>query len=145
MSLYPGKMVIYRLRPGAVRAGQTEAGAMIKRLYPDGSAELVIYPAMDRDPLFQDRVPQMAKGIEFHCWRLNDDDGLVARIYERIDALQARIEELEDARPLNPQQISQEVEAIRSQDMAVALASGETVRIQDEPRPRRRGKATETA
>ena len=88
MPLYPGKMVLYRWRLGEVRAGQTEAAAMITMLHPDGSADLTVYPAMDREPRFQRKVPQMSAEHDFHCWRLTPDD-------ERMEELEHRVAELE--------------------------------------------------
>lgn len=94
MPLYPGKPVLYRFRPGQVRMGQTEAAAMITRVYPDGTCDLTVHPPNNPEPLFQNKVPKMAREEDFHCWRLNDDDVRMMELERRVAELEADLASL---------------------------------------------------
>jgi hypothetical protein len=96
MKPYLSQSVLYRVRPGQVRAGQSELAAIVTKVYPDGSADLRVFVSDVADPLVLPRVPPMTQDQQSNCWRLPDvgDDvaGLVARVCElehMIDSMTA--------------------------------------------------------
>lgn len=95
--VFPGKLVLYRWRVGQVRAGQLDAGAMVTRIHADGTLDLTVHPAMDRDPLYVDRVAQMSDAVLSHCWRFNDDEQRMVELTERLAALETKLAALEPA------------------------------------------------
>ena|SRR5258708_7300066 len=78
MQPYIGQIVLYRLRPGQVRAGQSELAAIVTRVHArlDGEAlpcvDLRVFVPDSLDPLVQQRVMALADAVRGHCWRPTD-------------------------------------------------------------------------
>ena len=79
---YIGQIVLYRLRPGQVRAGQSELAAIVTRVHTrlDGEAlpcvDLRVLVPDSLDPLVQQRVMALADAVRGHCWRPTDAPGV---------------------------------------------------------------------
>ena len=99
MQLHPGTMVLYRWRSGQVRAGMTEAAAMITRLHADGTANLIVFPDGDRDTLLQQRVPPLSKEVQHHCWfcSAGTAEEEIVVLTKRVAQLEADLSELREA------------------------------------------------
>ncbi len=98
MKLYQGKTVLYRWRPGQVRGGSQDAAALVLRVrspggVPDGTLDLIVWPAGDRDPLFLDNVAAMSDRVTNHCWHLPAEDpaAKIADLEKRVAQLEAII------------------------------------------------------
>jgi len=78
MQPYVGQIVLYRLRPGQVRAGISELAAIVTRVHPrrDGEAkpcvDLRVFVPDSLDPLVQQRVMAQSDTTGGHCWRPTD-------------------------------------------------------------------------
>ncbi len=78
MQPYVGQIVLYRLRPGQVRAGQSELAAIVTRVHPrlDGETrpcvDLRVFVPDSLDPLVQQRVMALSDAVRGHCWRPTD-------------------------------------------------------------------------
>jgi hypothetical protein len=86
MKPYIGMMVLYRCRPGQVRAGQQDLAALVTKVRQDGSVDLRIYTPDMVDVLNQQAIREMSQDLQWHCWHVADGSP---------DALRARIEQLE--------------------------------------------------
>ena len=87
MQPYVGQIVLYRLRPGQVRAGVSELAAIVTRVHPrahdgekDPCVDLRVFVPDSLDPLVQPRVMAMTDAVRGHCWR--PTDALAARAPE---------------------------------------------------------------
>lgn len=89
MSPYLGQDVLYRLRPGQIRQGQTEAAGKIRRVHADNSVNLIVWPDGMADPLLLDRVPAQTDPGQTHCWRALDDG-----VNARFAALETEVRDL---------------------------------------------------
>ena len=99
-----GHMVLYRFRPGQVRAGQPDAPALVTRVNPDGTANLTVYPDGTPDPLFLRAVPRLSQDVASHCWEMAKSDDASEQVsqlqrdlvdaHTRIDALDADVKAL---------------------------------------------------
>lgn len=67
MQPYPGLMVLYRPRPGQIRAGQVDLAAMVTAVYPGDRCDLNIYPPMS-EPYQQPKVPALSEEFTSHVW-----------------------------------------------------------------------------
>lgn len=86
MNVYLGMPVLYRLRPGQVRAGQNELAALVTRVNArktrkeaDGSETVVVEETVDlvafvpdSEPLRQHRVMALSEKVTGHCWLPTD-------------------------------------------------------------------------
>ena len=78
MQPYVGQIVLYRLRPGQVRAGISEIAAIVTRVHArlDGEAkpcvDLRVFVPDSLDPLVQQRVMALSDTVQGHCWRPTD-------------------------------------------------------------------------
>jgi hypothetical protein len=72
-------MVLYRCRPGQVRAGQLDLAAMVTKINSDGTLELTVYPALS-EPCFQSKVPALSDGFTGHCWHPRSEPEVVLDI-----------------------------------------------------------------
>jgi len=78
MQPYVGQIVLYRLRPGQVRAGISELAAIVTRVHPpsDGEAkpcvDLRVFVPDSLDPLVLGRVMAQSDAVRGHCWRPTD-------------------------------------------------------------------------
>jgi hypothetical protein len=91
--------VVYRWRTGQVRGGNVDAAAQVLKIrhkdgVPDGSLDLIVLAAGDRDPLFFANVHQMSDAITTHCWRFPDHE--LDRDTRMAD-FERRISDLEEA------------------------------------------------
>jgi hypothetical protein len=81
MQPYVGQIVLYRLRPGQVRAGQSELAAIVTRVHtrPDGEdapcVDLRVFVPDSVDPLVQPRVMALSAAVRGHGWRPTDAPG----------------------------------------------------------------------
>ncbi len=67
-----GKIVLFRYRPGQVRAGQIDDAAIVTRVHADGSANLDVFADGLPDRLHFNNVPPMSDAVQSHCWRSLD-------------------------------------------------------------------------
>jgi len=78
MQPHVGQIVLYRLRPGQVRAGISELAAIVTRVHPllDGEekpcVDLRVFVPDSLDPLVQQRVMAQSDVVRGHCWRPTD-------------------------------------------------------------------------
>jgi len=78
MQPYVGQIVLYRLRPGQVRAGVSELAAIVTRVHPLAAGEakpcvdLRVFVPDSLDPLVQPRVMAQSEAVCSHCWRPTD-------------------------------------------------------------------------
>lgn len=78
MQPYVGQIVLYRLRPGQVRAGISELAAIVTRVHSQapGEAEpcvdLRVFVPDSVDPLVLPRVMAQSDTVRGHCWRPTD-------------------------------------------------------------------------
>ena len=78
MQPYVGQIVLYRLRPGQVRAAISKLAAIVTRVHPQAPCEEK--PCVDLrgfvpdslDPLVQPRVMALSDAVRGHCWRTTD-------------------------------------------------------------------------
>lgn len=97
-----GSHVLYRFRPGQVRAGQTEAAALVTRVNIDGTANLTVFADGTPDCLYLRSVPKASQEITSHCWTMAESDNVdIAQLqadlleaHERIDTLEAEVKAL---------------------------------------------------
>ena len=84
MQPYVGQIVLYRLRPGQVRAGQSELAAIVTRVHArlDGEdapcVDLRVFVPDSVDPLVQPRVMALSENVRGHCWRPTDAPAAVS-------------------------------------------------------------------
>lgn len=102
MKPYPGLMVLYRWRPGQVRAGETDAAAVVTKVYPDETVDLTIFVPSMGPEIHQNRVMHMSKEVPCHCWHMapaaNAGKAEVPQhIADDLDALRIRVAKLEYA------------------------------------------------
>jgi hypothetical protein len=75
MQPYVGQIVLYRLRPGQVRAGVSELAAIVTRVHSLAEGEerpcvdLRVFVPDSVDPLVQPRVMAQSDAVRSHCWR----------------------------------------------------------------------------
>lgn len=68
MSVFIGKIVLYRYRPGQIRAGQIDDPGVVTRVNGDGSLDLRVFPHGLSDTILLARVPPMSDSVTGHCW-----------------------------------------------------------------------------
>lgn len=71
-----GQIVLYRYRPGQVRAGQLDDAALVTRVHADGSVNLDVFADGLPDRLHYNNVPPMSDAVQSHCW--HDREGAAA-------------------------------------------------------------------
>jgi hypothetical protein len=78
MQPHVGQIVLYRLRPGQVRAGQSELAAIVTRVHPrleadeEPCVDLRVFVPDSLDPLVLLRVMAQSDAVRGHCWRPTD-------------------------------------------------------------------------
>lgn len=94
MRVFCGKMVLYRWRPGQVRAQQAESAAMITKINADGTVNLKVVPDAAPDPIFLRNIAQNSNEVQSNCWLPNPDDQrldqLETDLLEALDRLDGR-------------------------------------------------------
>lgn len=68
MTPHIGLIVLYRYRPGQVRAGQLDDAAIVTRVHADGSVNLDVFADGLPDRLHFNNVPPMSDAVQSHCW-----------------------------------------------------------------------------
>lgn len=73
-----GHPVLYRFRPGQVRAGQQDAAALVTRVNADGSLDLAVFPALGPNSEFLtvNKVRRMSQEVTSNCWHPLEGDPL---------------------------------------------------------------------
>lgn len=89
MKPYVGQIVLYRWRPGQVRAGQAESAGMVTKINPDGTLNLTVHPDATPDPLFLKSVAAASQEVTSHCWSPTEQDARIFFLEERCAQLES--------------------------------------------------------